>query len=199
MNRSMSRALLVLLPFAVSCHGSCGLDLERMIDQPRYATYQRCEVCPDDTIMMSPPPGTVSRMAVLGPSALTRGRVGASFVDEIPVAVDRAVLVRGKNRFDIFCAACHGRRGDSLSQVAENMTLRRPPNLLAAPYTTYPPGRVFAAITDGFGLMRSYAAQLPIDDRWAVVAYLEALQLAQHVSVDELPPAAREEAQRWLR
>jgi mono/diheme cytochrome c family protein len=195
----MTRAVLAALAFAVGCGGSCGLDLERMIDQPRYTTYEACDICPEGTIMMQPPEGTVSRTAQLGPSAMLRGRTGAAYADRIPIELDRQVLVRGRNRFDMFCAACHGRSATGISQVAENMTLRRPPNLLAAPYTTYPPGRIYAVINEGFGLMRSYAPQLSVADRWAVVAYVQALQLSQHVALGELPASIQQEARRWLK
>ena len=78
-------------------------------------------------------------------------------------------------------------------------TLRRPANLLTAPYTDYPPGRIFTTITQGYGLMRSYAGELPIADRWAVVAYVQALQLSQHAELDALPAQIRSEASRWLK
>jgi len=182
--------------------GGCGewdLDLERMIEQPRYTSYQACPTCPGGTIMMMPPSGTVPRGERLGPAPLVHGQKAEAYVPRIPIEVTRAVLERGRNRFDIFCAACHGRLGNGVSQVAENMTLRRPADLLSAPYTTYPPGRIFTTITQGFGLMRSYAGELPVDDRWAVVAYVQALQLTQHVELDALPAQTRSEASRWLR
>jgi mono/diheme cytochrome c family protein len=182
--------------------GGCGewdLDLERMIEQPRYTAYQACSTCPGGTIMMMPPRGTVPRSERFGPTPLVQGRQGGAYVPRIPISVTRAVLERGRNRFDIFCAACHGRLGNGVSKVAENMTLRRPADLLSAPYTIYPPGRIFTAITQGFGLMRSYAGELSVDDRWAVVAYVQALQLSQHIALDQLPAQAQTEARRWLR
>jgi mono/diheme cytochrome c family protein len=179
--------------------GCSDCDLNRMVDQPRYTSYEACEVCPGGTIMMHPPEGTVARSAPLAAGPLATGRAGGAFAAAIPIAVDRAVLARGRSRFDVFCAACHGRLGDGRSQVAENMTLRRPPDLVAPPYTEYPPGRIFAAITDGFGLMLSYAGELPLEDRWAVVAYVQVLQLSQRAPLDELPPQIRQEAAPWLR
>jgi hypothetical protein len=77
--------------------------------------------------------------------------------------------------------------------------LRRPANLVTAPYLDYPPGRIFNTITQGYGLMRSYAGELPIADRWAVVAYVQALQLSQHAELDALPAQVRSEASRWLK
>jgi mono/diheme cytochrome c family protein len=175
----------------------CDVDLERMIDQPRRSTYEACDACPDGTVMMAPPAGTVPRHPAVTPAGGRRPDGG--FVETIPIRVDRAVMARGRGRFDIFCAACHGRLGDGLSQVAENMTLRLPPSLVEAPYADYPPGRIHAAITDGFGLMPSYAAELSDSDRWAVVAYIEALQLARRAPLAELPANVREEATPWLR
>lgn len=175
------------------------LDLERMIDQPRFTSYEQCEACPERSIMMMPPAGTVPRSQELGPTAVVRGRAGGAYLAQIPLPVDRGVLERGRDRFDIYCAACHGRLGNGVSQVAENMALRKPANLLDAPYLDYPPGRIFTAITSGYGLMRSYAAELPAGDRWAVVAYVRALQLSQHVALGELPPRVQDEARPWLK
>lgn len=196
----MSRATnLVAIVAVVVAAGGCDLDLERMIDQPRYTSYEACDVCPGGTIMMLPPPGTVSRSAFLGPAAMMRGRTGDTWAPRIPIALDRDVLARGRDRFDIYCAACHGRTATGVSQVAENMTLRRPPSLLTEPYLTYPPGRIYGVITEGFGLMRSYASELPVADRWAVVAYVQALQLSQRVALGDLPAPTAEEARRWLK
>jgi hypothetical protein len=198
------RALLLALAVALGtlAAGCSGCDLERMIDQPRFTYYEECTVCPDGTIMMQPPEGTVSRSALLLSREHAQGRdASGAWVEQFPMQVTRPVLERGKNRFDIYCAACHGRLANGVSQVAENMARRPPPNLLAPPYTTdaYPPGRLFAVISEGFGLMRSYAPELTVADRWAVVAYLQALQLAQHVALSDLPPPVQEEARRWLK
>ena len=169
---------------------ACDLDLERMDEQPRFTSYEACDICPNGTIMMLPPSGTVARnvdLAVADP---------ADDSDTIPLAIDRRGLERGRNRFNIFCAACHGRLGDGSSQVAENMTLRRPANLLTGDYRA---GHMYRVVTHGFGLMRSYAGELPPADRWAVIAYVEALRLSQQVTLDILPPERRQEAIPWLR
>lgn len=189
------RAAAVLAVCAIGCDA----DLERMIDQPYYTSYEACDVCPNGTIMMQPPEGTVPRGITPPAGELGRGRVGAEYAQTIPIDLDERVLARGRNRFDIFCAACHGRLANGVSQVAENMTLRPPPNLLAPPYPEYPPGRIFAVITEGFGLMRPYAAELSIEDRWAIVAYIQALQLSQNAVLGELPPDIQEEARSWLK
>lgn len=178
---------------------ACDADLQRMVDQPRFTAYEACSICPEGTIMMEPPAGTVARDGELASSYPGRTGPGGEYMQRIPIALDASVLVRGRNRFDIYCAACHGRLGNGISQVAENMTLRKPPNLLAPPYTTYPPGRMFAVITEGFGLMRSYAAELPVADRWAVIAYLDALRLSQGIALRDLPQPLQQEAEPWLK
>jgi mono/diheme cytochrome c family protein len=196
----MTRAKIpVTFVACVAVAGCNDCSLNRMIDQPRFTYYEACEPCPHGTIMMLPPPGTIARTTPLDSAELATGRAGSDYVQVFPVPVDRAVVVRGRNRFDIYCAACHGRIGDGNSQVAENMTLRKPANLVASPYLDYPPGRIFAAITEGYGLMRSYAVELPPQDRWAVTAYVKALQQSQHATLGELPLQIQKEARLWLR
>lgn len=196
---------MIRLAIALALLGGCGgcgewdLDLERMIDQPRYTSFESCDTCPNGSIMMMPPQGTMARGVEVGPTQLVRGRITGAYVTTIPIEIDRMTLLRGQNRFDTFCAACHGRLGNSVSQVAVHMRLRKPADLLEQPYVDYPPGRIFNTITEGYGFMRSYANELPVRDRWAVVAYVEALQLSQHVVLGELPPGAQTEARRWLK
>ena len=186
----------------VGCIAGAGcdhVDLERMIDQKKFTTYSSCDLFPNGTIMQDPPIGTIPRNKLIAPDAVTRGLDASGWTRTIPIEVDREMVERGRGRFDIFCAACHGRLGNGVSQVAENMKLRQPPSLIDPPYLSYPPGRIYAVITEGFGLMRSYSAQLTVGDRWAVVAYLEALQLSQRSRLDQLPPDARREASKWLK
>jgi mono/diheme cytochrome c family protein len=189
---------LAIATALVATATACDVDLERMTDQPRFTSYEECAGCPDGTIMMLPPVGAVARDPGAAPE-VAPGRAGGAWIEEVPVRLDRALLARGRNRFDIFCAACHGRLGNGISQVAENMRLREPRSLIVPPVADYPVGRIYAAITEGYGLMRSYAGELPPGDRWAVVAYVEALQLSQRMPANELSPRLRQEATPWLR
>jgi mono/diheme cytochrome c family protein len=186
------------LAFVVAASSGCSVDLERMIDQSRYDAYEPSEFFADGTIMRSPPLGTVSRSAVLGPTELLEGTRGDAYVTELPVPATAELLARGRNRYDIFCGACHGVSGDGRTRVAAAMTLRPPPSLHEPRFREYPAGRLYRVIAEGYGLMRSYAADLPVHDRWAVVAYVQALQLSQAAALEELPDRVRQEASQWL-
>ncbi|HEY8943402.1 MAG TPA: cytochrome c [Polyangiaceae bacterium] len=174
------------------------IDLERMLDQPKFEPYE-AGLVPGTTSMRHPPEGSVDRDAPLGPPELVDGRDGEAYATHIPIPIDEAQLSRGRERFGIFCAPCHGLLGDGRSQVAENMRLRPPPSLHEARLREYPPGRIYSVVHEGYGLMPSYAQELALRDRWAVVAYVRALQLSQSVRLAELPAGLAEKAQPWLK
>lgn len=116
-----------------------------------------------------------------------------TYAKEIPIPVTKDLLLLGKKRFDITCATCHGILGDGVSVVARKMLLKPPPSL--HDYRDRPPGYIFDVITSGYGLMASYAWELPLTERWAVVAYVKALQLSQHAPVGQLSDADRQHLQ----
>jgi mono/diheme cytochrome c family protein len=163
--------------------------LDPMQRQPKYRAYQSSEAYPDGLAMRQPPAGTVPWGPAIAPAVATGLGDDGRPLPRAPVAPTAALLARGKTRFEIICAACHGVLGDGVSQVAINMALRRPPSLHA--YRDVPDGHIFRVVSNGFGLMPSYAAELSVDDRWAVVAYVRALQLSQYASLEQVPPDAR--------
>lgn len=171
------------------------VDLERMIYQARYDLWEACAYFPDGKVMREPPAGTVPHGEVdLGP-AVTAGLTDVGdYVARVPLELTMDVLRRGQDRFGIYCSPCHGVTGNGVSQVAKVMQLRPPPSLVEGRVAEYPPGRIFQVIDNGYGLMRSYSADLPLMDRWAVVAYVQALQRARGVDLDALPPALRARA-----
>lgn len=176
-----------------------GLDLERMLDQHKYEAYERSPEFADGMAMRAPPEGAIARESVLGPPELVEGTRGGVDVESVPLPLTRELLERGHDRFRIFCATCHGELGDGQSQVAENMTLRPPPSLHEPRIRAYTPGRLFRVVSRGYGLMPSYSAELSVGDRWAVVAYVKALELSQAFELARLPPNERKEAEPWLR
>jgi mono/diheme cytochrome c family protein len=194
-------ALCGALPLlsAVACNENI---LDPMADsQPRVHPYSASVFFDDELSMRAPPEGTVPRERIVMNTVLTTGREGEtgqiapngervpSYAKAIPLPVTRQLLDLGRKRFDITCATCHGPVGDGNSIVATQMSLRPPPSLHK--YSDRAPGYIFEVITKGFGLMASYAAEMTIEERWAVVAYVRALQLSQSVTLDHIPPADR--------
>lgn len=195
----MIRVVLPLFVVAAGCGVVPAPDFAEMTVQHKAKPLGASPYFEDGRAMRPPPEGTVARDAVLGPRAMVSGRDDAGrYVASIPVPLDRAALDRGRTHFEVYCAACHGVLGDGESEVARHMALRRPPSLVSAQVTAFPAGRLFEVIGEGYGLMPSYRQQLPIDDRWEVVAYVEALGLGRAVRLTDLPPTVRSEAERAL-
>ncbi len=163
----------------------------------RLEAYQESPERADGLAMRHPPAGTVRYRSAVPPVVATGLAEDGRPVTEAPLPVTAATLARGRARFDVLCAVCHGVLGDGESQVALNMSLRKPPSLHA--YRDVPDGHLFRVVSSGFGLMPSYANELSVEDRWAVVAYVRALQLSQHATVDQLPPEARERLEKEAR
>jgi mono/diheme cytochrome c family protein len=168
-------------------HGSTP-DWSRMITQPRLEAYGSTALFDDRAAMRPVPAGTVAR--------LPGGQVAAG--ELVPPSIDRALIARGRHRFEIICAACHGVEGDGHSPVARNMQRRRPPSLQEPRLVALTPAAMVRVITDGYGLMPSYASMLSVADRWAVVAYVRTLQLATTASLDRLPASLRDDIARRL-
>ncbi len=189
---------LVCLSTAACNDGLFDVNLERMIHQRKYRAYQACEFFADGRAMRTPPADTVPRSRVTGDPAYADGIEDGAYVERIPIEVTREVLDRGRDRFEVFCATCHGVAGDGDSIVAANMEQRRPPSLVDAEVRGFPAGRIFAVVTKGYGLMRSYEEDLSIDERWATISYLRALQIRSGVPLAALPPDLRTRAESQL-
>jgi mono/diheme cytochrome c family protein len=170
-------------------------EVDPMERQPRYEAFGQSTFFADGRAMRTPPEGTVPRERLLGSRALLEGGSAESTAAAFPseVKVDRVLFELGRSRFEIYCAACHGLAGDGDSIVARNMSLRPPPDLLAPPYSERTLGHYYRTITFGFGLMPSYAQELGTHERWAVVAYLKALQRSQNARLDDVPAEKRSE------
>jgi mono/diheme cytochrome c family protein len=150
--------------------------LERMSEQPRYDVYQSSRFFGDGMAMRVPPAGTVPRDAVLARQLATGRTTAGTYVAAVPLRVTPKLLQVGRSRFEIFCAACHGTGGFGGSVIASNLAERRPPSLRSAAVSSLPAGFFYEVISRGLGAMPSYAPELPVDQRWAVVAYLRQLQ-----------------------
>ncbi|WNG39889.1 cytochrome c [Archangium violaceum] len=159
--------------------------LQRMEAQAKYEYYETSEFWADGKAMRTPPEGTVPRERPVGNPGLTTGRVNGTLVSTIPLELNREVLEVGQKKYNIVCSQCHGQLGDGNSVVAENMAMRLPPSLLEI--ANKPDGHVFVAMTEGYGVMPSFAGELNIQERWAVVAYVRALQRARNTQAGGQP------------
>ncbi len=168
-------------------------ELQRMVNQPKYLPYAENDFFDDHLAMRYPPVGVVSREGVLREAvpreAVPDGSIEDTFVDKIPVPITKDLLQRGRKRFEIVCAACHGLLGDGDSVVATKMSLVAPPSLFNS--ASRPDGYFYAVITEGYGLMPSYASVVPAQDRWGVVAYFRALQRSRSAPLSAAPPAVQ--------
>jgi mono/diheme cytochrome c family protein len=179
--------------------------LDQMADsQPKANRYKESHFYEDGLSMRAAPEGTVPRERITLNPRLTTGRdvdgpvqsnteALPNYVATVPIPMSRKLLELGRKRFDITCATCHGPLADGNSIVATQMALRPPPSLLQAKYVSKPAGYIYEVISKGFGLMANYSAELTVEERWAVVAYLRAVQLSQSTPASALPPEARQQ------
>lgn len=168
-----------------------------MDNQPKYKAQSRNPMFADRRAMRPPVAGAVARGTALGDPALTSGKLGEDWVETIPVAVDRGLLERGRERYDVYCSPCHG-----LAGLGDGMVAKRADELLEGTWTPptsfhtdllreRPVGHLFNTISNGIRNMPAYGPQIPVEDRWAIVAYVRALQRSQNATVDDVPPDIR--------
>ena len=168
-----------------------------MDNQPKYKAQSRNPLFADRRAMRPPVEGTVARGTTLGNPALTSGKIGEEWVEAFPVPVDKALIQRGRERYDIYCSPCHG-----LAGAGDGMVAKRADELMEGTWTPptsfhtdlirqRPVGHIYNTISNGIRNMPAYGTQIPVEDRWAVVAYVRALQRSQNATVDDVPPDIR--------
>ena len=169
-----------------------------MHDQPKYKPLSVSTFFIDGRSARPIPEGTVARDALDDTEpAHTGSDAKGAFLDSIPMPITEALLRRGRERFDIFCSPCHDRLGTGKGMVAQR-GFKIPSDLDSDRTRQLPPGYIFQVITNGYQAMPDYGDQVPVEDRWAIVAYLRALELSRRTSMSDVPPPflARLEAQR---
>ena len=163
---------------------------QKMADQPRYEPLQKANFFDDQRASRPLVDGTVARGHLDADEQLATGKSGGQPVATFPFPVDRQVLLRGRERYEIFCSPCHDRVG-----MGQGMIVRRgyrpPPSLHIDRLRAAPAGHFFDVITHGFGAMPDYAAQISARDRWAITAYIRALQLSQNAAIGDVPESDR--------
>lgn len=197
-------AALALLPFACIYKARATRSplprihvVQGMDNQPRYKSQQVNPLFTDTREARPPVAGTVARGRLDADDAIARGMRGGQWVETFPVPVTMTLLTRGQERFRIYCAPCHGLAGAGDGIVAvradrlQEGTWVPPSSMHVASVLERPVGHLFNTITNGIRTMPSYGSQIPVDDRWAIVAYVRALQISGHakssvLTADEL-------------
>jgi mono/diheme cytochrome c family protein len=177
--------------------GACGLGLvallsgacrQDMHDAPRYDPLEASPVLAGGASAQPLVPGTVAR-GLRGDDELREtGKVGGQAAAVFPFAITRADIDRGEERYNIYCSPCHDRRGEGTGVVVQR-GYRQPPSYHIDRLRQAPPGYFFDVITNGFATMPDYRAQVSVDDRWRIVAYIRALQLSHNATTADVPAA----------
>ncbi len=158
-----------------------------MHNQPKFKPLRETEFFPDLRSERPLVPGTVPRGELRADPVFYTGLVGDNVVDTMPVPVTKQLLTRGQERFNIYCAPCHSVLGDGYGMIVRRGYLR-PPSFHDERLRNAPLGHFFRVMTYGSGAMPDYAQQITAADRWAIVAYIRALQLSQAAPLSDVPP-----------
>ncbi len=162
-----------------------------MHDQPKYTPLRPSDFFLDGRSARPLIEGTVARGHLNDDIAFYTGKgPDGKPVDTFPFAVTAEVMQRGQQRFNVYCSPCHDRLGNGDGMIVRR-GYRKPPSYHIDRLRQIPNGYIFDVITNGFGAMPDYAAQIPTADRWAIVAYVRALQYSQNASINDVPPEAR--------
>lgn len=157
-----------------------------MANQPRYDPLEPSDFFTDGMSARPRLTGTVARGELSTNAFLDTGKINNQVADGFPFALTRAVVDRGHERYDIYCAQCHGRVGDGNGMIPAR-GFRRPPSFHTDALRARPTGHLFDVMTNGFGSMPPYGSMIPPRDRWAIVAYIRALQISQNATAADLP------------
>ena len=178
-------AILLLLLLTAACR-------QDMQDQPKYKPLGVSRFFADGRMARPIPAGTIARDELNNTDSFHTGSENGAFLDTIPLKVDSKLLHRGQQRFDIYCSPCHGYTGDGNGMVAQR-GLKIPADLHTDRLRSVPPGYIYQVIKNGYGAMGDYGDQIPVNDRWAIVAYVKALQLSRDATVNDVPADQRGE------
>ena len=171
--------------------------IQDMDNQQKFKAQARNRLFADRRAMRPPVDGTVARGELNSDQAYHVGKVGEDWVEAIPVDVTMNVMERGRQRFEIFCAPCHGLDGSGAGMVAKRAeelqegTWTPPASFHTELVRGRADGHLYNTITNGIRNMPAYGPQIPVEDRWAIVAYVRALQRSQAASLDDVPPDMR--------
>lgn len=188
--------LLVL----AAASGIVGVGCRRdMFQQPYSKPLARSDFFQDNQMASRPLVAhTVARGHLEADSIFYRGKVGTNLVNAFPIPITRQVLERGRERFDIYCAPCHGRTGEGNGMIVQR-GYPAPPSYHIDRLRAAPVGHFFDVMTQGYGVMYSYAQRVEPMDRWAIAAYIRVLQQSRNSTLAEVPADRRASLERTIR
>ena len=161
-----------------------------MHDAPSYDPLQKTTFFANGAASRPLVANTVARGQLRADEHLYTGKVNGQAATEFPMPVTKDVLDRGQERFNVYCSPCHGRTGEGNGMVVQR-GFRAPPSYHQDRLRNAPVGYFFDVMTNGFGAMQDYSAQVTVPDRWAIAAYIRVLQLSRHATVDDVPADRR--------
>jgi mono/diheme cytochrome c family protein len=179
--------LILLGVLCVSVATGCRQDMH---DQPKYIPLREAQFFGDDRSARPLVAGVVARGQLRDDDLLYTGKMNGADTTQFPFTVDQNVMARGQERFNIYCSPCHGRTGQGDGMVVRR-GYRRPPSFHDQRLRDAPIGHFFDVMTNGFGAMPDYAAQVKVADRWAIAAYIRALQLSENATTNDVPAQTR--------
>ena len=166
---------------------SCRQDMH---DQPKYIPLRTSTFFADVRSARPLVADTVARGQLRDDALRFTGKVNGADATMFPYPIDEAILRRGQERYDIYCAPCHARTGEGDGMIVRR-GYRRPPSYHDDRLRNAPVGHFFDVMTNGFGAMPDYAAQITPEDRWAIAGYIRALQLSRRANIADVPPSER--------
>jgi hypothetical protein len=162
-----------------------------MHNQPKFPPLRPSEFFADGRSERQLIDGTVARGHLNDDVAFYTGKgPDGKPVNTFPFPVTKDVILRGQDRYNVYCSPCHDRTGEGNGMIVRR-GFRKPPSYNDERLRQVPNGYIYDVITNGFGAMQDYAAQVPPRDRWAIVAYIRALQLSHNATLNDVPPEAR--------
>jgi mono/diheme cytochrome c family protein len=179
------------LAVTMLCILGCRQDMH---DQPRYEPLEASTFFADGSSARPPVTGTVARGQLPTDTYFLTGKVDGQLGNALPFPLTRQLLERGQERYNIYCSPCHDRVGTGQGMIVRR-GFRQPPSFHSARLHDVPLAHYFDVMSNGFGAMMDYATQLKPRDRWAITAYIRALQLSQQASLDDVPEATRQQLQ----
>jgi mono/diheme cytochrome c family protein len=182
-SRIARRVTLSIAALSLAVSAGCRQDMH---NQPKYRALRATTFFSDGASARPLVEGTVARGTLQDDEAFFTGKVGNAPVRELPFPVDEAMLTRGQERYNIFCTPCHDSTGGGKGMVVQR-GYKQPPSFHETRLRNIEAGYFFDVMTNGFGAMPDYRMQLAPRDRWAVVAYIRALQLSQNAAAADVP------------